>query len=405
MPFAVYVLGLAVFAQGTSEFMLSGLVPGIAADLGVSVPAAGLLTSAFAVGMVVGAPAMTLAARRRPRRRALLVFLCVFVAVHVAGALTGSYAVLLATRVAAALANAGFWAVALAAATALVPPESRARATSVVVGGVTVACVAGVPAGALLGGLFGWRAAFWAVAAVSVPAVVAVARTIPDDRPAAPSARGELRALADRGLLRILAVNALFQGATFCSFTYLATLVTEVTGLAPGWVPGMLALFGVGSFAGVVIAGRVADRRPGALIAAGMTSAAIGWAVLALTAGNVAATVALVFAQGMLAFGTGPALIARVLARGAAAPTLAGGYATAAFNVGGAVGPWLGGAAIGAGLGYRSPLWASALLMALAVTLAATSARTPAWRTRSARADSRACGRARWGGRRSRTGS
>ncbi|MEV4007112.1 MFS transporter, partial [Actinomadura sp. NPDC049753] len=127
MPFAVYVLGLAVFAQGTSEFMLSGLVPGIAADLGVSIPAAGLLTSAFAVGMVIGAPSMTLLARRWPRRRALLAFLVAFVAVHAVGALTTSYAVLLATRVAAALANAGFWAVALATATALAPPAARAR--------------------------------------------------------------------------------------------------------------------------------------------------------------------------------------------------------------------------------------------------------------------------------------
>lgn len=167
----------------------------------------------------------------------------------------------------------------------------------------------------------------------------------------------------------------------------------------------MLALFGAGSFAGGVIAGRFADARPGALIAAGMTSLTVGWAVLALAAGNVAATVVLVFAQGMVAFGTGPALISRVLAQGAAAPTLAGGFATAAFNVGGTIGPWLGGAAIGAGLGHRSPVWASAVLMGLAVSLAATSSGTPPWRTRSSRAGSRACGRARWGGRRSRAGS
>lgn len=144
MPFAVYVLGLAVFAQGTSEFMLSGLLSGIAADLRVSIPAAGLLTSAFAIGMVLGAPLMASLSRRWPRRRALLVFLVVFIAVHVVGALTPGYGVLLATRIVAALANAGFWAVALAAAVAMVPPALRARATSVVVGGVTVACVAGV---------------------------------------------------------------------------------------------------------------------------------------------------------------------------------------------------------------------------------------------------------------------
>lgn len=168
MPFSVYALGLAVFAQGTSEFMLSGLLSGISHDLHVSIPAAGLLTSAFAVGMVLGAPAMALLGRNWPRRRALLSFLCVFAAVHVIGAVTSSYGVLLATRVVAAVANAGFWAVALVTAVALAGPAARARATSVVVGGVTVACVAGVPAGAWLGGQWGWRAAFWAVALVAL---------------------------------------------------------------------------------------------------------------------------------------------------------------------------------------------------------------------------------------------
>ncbi|URM94295.1 MFS transporter [Actinomadura madurae] len=374
MPFAVYVLGLAVFAQGTSEFMLSGLVPGIAADLHVSIPAAGLLTSAFAIGMVIGAPSMTLLARRWPRRRALLAFLCVFVAVHVIGALTTGYALLLVTRVIAALANAGFWAVALTTATALAPPAARARATSVVVGGVTVACVGGVPAGALLGEAWSWRAAFWAVALVSLPAVAAIARAIPEERPSAGGARQELRALADGRLLLTLTVNALFQGATFCTFTYLAPLATNVTGLGSAWVPALLALFGAGSLAGVTLGGRFADRRPTVLIAGGMASLTVGWAALALAAAHPVPAVALVFVQGMLAFGTGPALIARVLDQGAGAPTLAGGFATAAFNVGGTIGPWLGGTAIGAGLGYRSPVWVSALLMAGAIAVLAGQA-------------------------------
>ncbi|MDL4820800.1 Cmx/CmrA family chloramphenicol efflux MFS transporter [Actinomadura opuntiae] len=375
MPLAVYVLGLAVFAQGTSEFMLSGLLPGIAAGLHVSVPAAGLLTSAFAVGMAAGAPSMALLARRWPRRHALLGFLCAFVAAHVVGAVTTSYAVLLATRVAAALANAGFWAVALAAAVALAPPEARARATSVVVGGVTVACVAGVPAGALLGEHFGWRSAFWAVALVSLPAVAAIARTIPDDRSPATSAAGELRVLASRPLLLTLAMNALFQGATFCTFTYLAPLATHVTGLGTAWVPALLALFGLGSFAGVTLGGRIADAHPRVLTIAGMAALGAGWTALALTAGSPAAAVPLVFVQGMLAFGTGPALIARVLHLAADAPTLAGGLTTAAFNVGATVGPWLGGLAIGADLGYRSPAWVSALLMAAALATAAFALR------------------------------
>ncbi|MEU2676938.1 Cmx/CmrA family chloramphenicol efflux MFS transporter [Streptomyces sp. NPDC007107] len=375
MPFAVYVLGLAVFAQGTSEFMLSGLISSIAGDLHVSLAAAGLLTSAFAVGMVAGAPLTALAGRTWPRRRALLLFLGVFVAVHVLGALTSSYGVLLATRVVGALANAGFWAVALVTALALAGPHRRARATAVVVGGVTVACVVGVPAGALLGGLWGWRAAFWAVALVSVPAAIALLVAVPGGRPeGAPQAdaRSELRALARPRLLLTLLVMALVQGATFCTFSYLEPLVTRVTGFGAGWVPVVLALFGVGSFAGVTLAGRLADARPDAVIGLGMTALAAGWAALALTAGHPVAALALVLLQGALAFGTGTALITRVFHLAPDAPTMAGSFATAAFNVGAATGPWLGGLALGAGLGFRAPVWVSALLMCLA--LAGTAA-------------------------------
>ncbi|MDF6021497.1 Cmx/CmrA family chloramphenicol efflux MFS transporter [Streptomyces sp. JH34] len=387
MPFAVHMLGLAVFAQGTSEFMLSGLLSNIAGDLHVSLGAAGLLTSAFAVGMVIGAPLTALAGRTWPRRGALLLFLGVFGAVHVVGALTSSYGVLLATRVVGALANAGFWAVALVTALAMVAPHQRARATAVVVGGVTLACVVGVPAGAALGELWGWRSAFWAVALVSVPAAVALLVAVPGGRPDAPkvSARSELRALARPRLLLTLMVMALVQGATFCTFSYLEPLVTRVTGFGAGWVPLVLALFGVGSFAGVTLAGRLADARPDAVAGIGMAALALGWAALALTAAHPAAALALVLLQGALAFGTGTTLITRVFHLAPDAPTLAGSFATAAFNVGAAAGPWLGGLALGAGLGFRAPVWVSALLMCAALVgtgaLALSSGGVPAVRS------------------------
>ncbi|MET9810533.1 Cmx/CmrA family chloramphenicol efflux MFS transporter [Streptomyces halstedii] len=381
MPFAVYVLGLAVFAQGTSEFMLSGLLSGIADDLRVSLSAAGLLTSAFAVGMVVGAPLTALAGRAWPRRRALLFFLGVFVAVHVVGALTTEYGVLLATRVVGALANAGFWAVALVTAMDLAGPERRARATAVVVGGVTVACVVGVPAGAVLGELWGWRSAFWAVALISLPAAFALLWAVPGGRdgevPPA-SARTELSALARPRLLLTLLVMALVQGATFCAFSYLEPLVTRVTGFGAGWVPVVLALFGAGSFAGVTLAGRLADSRPKAVIGSGLVALTAGWAALALTAAHPVAVLALVLLQGALAFGTGTALISRVFRQAPEAPTLAGSFATAAFNVGAAAGPWLGGLALGAGFGFRAPVWVSALLMGAALAGAAVLRATSA---------------------------
>ncbi|MFF9635328.1 MFS transporter [Streptomyces bacillaris] len=415
MPFAVYVLGLAVFAQGTSEFMLSGLVSAIATDLDVSLSAAGLLTSAFAVGMVLGAPLMALFSRTWPRRRALLLFLAVFIAVHIVGALTPGYGVLLAARFVGALANAGFWAVALAAAVSMVPDRLRGRATAVVVGGVTIACVVGVPAGAVLGERWGWRAAFWAVAVVSLPALWAITRSVPGsvpgdrgrDRgrgggtapvadargtasagqepeeapapartpaPAPTSApvptpvRDELRLLLTVPHLRsTLLTMALVQGATFCAFSYLEPLLTRITGLTITWVPVALALFGAGAFLGVGAAGRYAERRPTAFIAYGMAALALGWSALALTAGRPVAALALIPLLGMLAFGTGTALITRVLGLAGRSSTLAGAFGTSAFNLGAAVGPWAGGLALETGGGYRSPVWVSAALMALAL--------------------------------------
>ncbi|MEU3432148.1 MFS transporter [Streptomyces sp. NPDC006863] len=421
MPFAVYVLGLAVFAQGTSEFMLSGLLSGIAADLGVSLSAAGLLTSAFAVGMVVGAPLMALFSRAWPRRRALLLFLAVFVAVHAVGALTSSYGVLLATRFVGALANAGFWAVALSTAVAMVPGRLKGRAAAVVVGGVTIACVVGVPAGAVLGEQWGWRSAFWAVAIVSLPAFAAVLRAIPGDRggrgdrprrgcvegdaaavpgpasgsvpgaasgsvpgpvpasvpgPALVSVRDELRVLTGPRLRPVLLTMALVQGATFCTFSYLEPLLTRETGLGAGWVPAALALFGAGAFAGVTLAGRYADARPLAVVATGMAGLTAGWSALALTAGSPVLALALVPLLGLLAFGTGTALITRVLGLATGAPTLAGAFSTAAFNLGATLGPWAGGLALDAGFGYRAPVAVSALLMVAALLVAATTAKS-----------------------------
>ncbi|MFD9443294.1 Cmx/CmrA family chloramphenicol efflux MFS transporter [Streptomyces sp. NPDC060006] len=377
MPLGLYLLGLAVFAQGTSEFMLSGLVPDIARDMGVSVPAAGSLTSAFAVGMVVGAPLMAVLVRRWSRRAALLGFLGAFLVVHVVGAVTDSFAVLLATRVVGALANAGFLAVAVMTAVGMVGADAKGRATSVLLGGVTVACVAGVPGGALLGQLWGWRSAFWAVVVLSVPALFAIVRSVPGGAPSAAqvSVRSELRVLRAPRLQVALLLGALVNGATFCTFTYLAPLVTGVTGLGERWVPLVLALFGLGSFAGVAVAGRIADTRPGPVLVGGGAALLLGWAVLGLTAGNPVAAVVLAFVQGALSFGVGSTLISRVLYAAAGAPTLAGGFATAAFNVGGALGPWFGGVVIGAGLGYRSPVWVSTALVGLALTVGVTGLR------------------------------
>lgn len=181
MPIGVFVLAAAVFAQGTSEFMMSGLLARTAADFGVSLGTVGLLTSVYAVGMVLGAPTMAATMGRWPLRRSATTFLTLFCVAHIVGALTTDFAVLVATRAVAAVANAGFLAIVLAALPRLVGPALVGRATSIIVSGVTVACIAGVPAGTLLGQLWGWRSAFWAVAVVSAAVLVPVASMVPRD--------------------------------------------------------------------------------------------------------------------------------------------------------------------------------------------------------------------------------
>lgn len=379
MPFALYLLALAIFAMGTSEFMLAGLIPDIAADLGVGLGTTGLLTSAFAVGMVVGAPLMAGLARNWPMRSSLLGFLLLFLAAHIGGAVTGSFAFLVATRVVAAVANAGFLAVALTAAAALVPAGSKGRALSVLLSGTAVATVAGVPGGALLGAVLGWRATFWTLAVICLPVAAGILLAgIPErPRPAGPGARPELgRELAQlrRPRLRVvMLLGALVNAATFGSFTFLAPLVTGTAGLAPLWVPVALVLFGVGSFVGVTVAGRLSDNRAGTVFAVAGPLLCGGWIALAATAGHPVALLVLVCVQGALSFAVGSTLITRVLYEAAAAPTMAGSYATAALNIGAAAGPVVAAVALGTGAGELGPIWVSAALVAVALSTAPKS--------------------------------
>ncbi|MEU6077170.1 Cmx/CmrA family chloramphenicol efflux MFS transporter [Micromonospora sp. NPDC047074] len=376
MPLSLYLLAVAVFAMGTSEFMLAGLLPDIAVDLGVTVGAAGLLTSAFAIGMVVGAPLMAGFARNWPRRSSLLGFVLVFLAAHVVGAATSSFPVLFATRVVAALANAGFLAVALTTATALVAPDRKGRALAVLLSGTTIATIAGVPGGAVLGTLLGWRATFWAVAVLCLPAAVGIfsgvsVRTGRDGKGEGPALRSELAWLARPRLILVMLLGALVNAATFGSFTFLAPIVTDIAGLGQWWISVVLVLFGVGSLVGVTVAGRLSDQRPGLVISVGGPLLLVGWLALAMLAESPAALLVLVFVQGALSFALGSTLIARVLYESAGAPTMAGSYATAALNVGAAVGPLVAAATLSTAAGARGPLWASGLLVATALVVAA----------------------------------
>lgn len=379
VPGAVYMLGLSVFALGTSEFMLSGLLQPLARDLGVSIPQAGLLVSAFAIGMVVGAPLLAAATLRLPRRTTLVVLLAIFGVGQIVGALAPNYSVLFVSRVVSALACAGFWAVGAAVAVSLVPVTARARAMAIMVGGLSVANIFGVPAGAFLGQAWGWRSAFWAVAVLSAVGLVGVLMMVPRTKAPTgadrPVLRREIRIYADRQVWLAVAVTALNAGAVFALFSYLSPLLTKVAGLDEGWVPTVLALFGVGALIGTFVGGRVADAHLFGTMYVGIAASAAVLGLLALTASNPVVAVSLSLLLGVTAFFTAPAINARMFNVAGAAPTLAGATTTASFNIGNTMGPWLGGLVISAGWGYPAVAWVGAALAAAALAGTAVASR------------------------------
>ncbi|WP_280833618.1 Cmx/CmrA family chloramphenicol efflux MFS transporter [Mycolicibacterium frederiksbergense] len=370
MPVAIWVIGIAIFAQGTSELMLAGLLPELSADLGVTIPEAGLLVSVFALGMLVGAPILAVITLRWPRRRAMLAFLAIFVLAHVAGAFTDSFTVLVAVRFIAAFVYAGFWAVGAGTAMSLVAPDRRGRAMSIVAGGLTVATVIGLPAGTWLGQNLGWRWAFWAVAALSTLAAGAVLAAVPTARPdTAPRIGDELRGLAVPRLWLSYAMTAVGTAALLGTFTYLGAMLITTSGLGSEWVPAVLFSYGAGALAGMAVGGYAADRWPRGVLLVGFTALCVVLIALALTSHHALTVSALTVLLGLTGFGTNPALNSRVFALGVSAPTLTAAGTTSAFNVGIAVGPWLAGMALTAGFDYPVVPWIGAGLAIGALAL------------------------------------
>jgi DHA1 family chloramphenicol resistance protein-like MFS transporter len=395
MPLAIYLLGLGIFAQGTSEFMLSGLLPDIAADLGVSIPDAGLLISAFAIGMVIGAPALAVATLRVPRRTALVAFQLVFVAGHVVGALAPGYGVLFASRVVSALAYAGFWAVAVATAVSLAPPGAKGKVLSVVGTGLTLATVVGVPAGTVLSQHAGWRTAFWGVAGLTVLSALSLLAVLPAGRATGtelPSVRREVAGLARPALWVSYLVTVLTFGAAVVTFSYLAPLLTAVSGLPAAWVPAVLSLYGVGGLAGMTLGGRFADAAPLRTLFLGVGALTLASALLALTAGNLGVTVVLVFVLGLTGYVVNPVAQSRVFPLAPDAPTLVPAVNTSAFNVGIMLTPMLGGLAIDAGFGFASVAWVGAGTGVLALAATAWAAALQRRAARGPAADAGATG-------------
>jgi len=378
MPAGLIALALGGFGIGLTEFNIMGLLPEVAADFGVTEAAAGWLITGYALAVIVGALGLTAATTRLPRKRVLLGLLVLFVAGNAVSAAAPTYEVMMTGRVIAALCHGAFFGIGSVVAAGLVAPERRAAAVAIMFTGLTAATVLGVPLGTFIGQQFGWRATFWAITAIGLVAFLGVLALVPADRGTHRTTRlrDELGAFRDRQVWLSMAVTVLGFGGMFGAFTYIAFTLTEVSGFATSTVPWLLVLFGAGLLVGNVIGGKVADRALDRSLLVILGALVLVLAAFALAASNPIATAVLLFLMGGFGFATVPGLQTRVMTHAAQAPSLASAGNIAAFNLGNALGAWIGGVAIAAGLGYTSPIWAGAALTAGALLVMAVAART-----------------------------
>jgi len=377
MPTALYALAAGAFGIGTTEFVIMGLLLQVGTDLHVGIAATGLLISGYALGVFVGAPLLTAASSRLPRKTVLLGLMAIFTLGNLACAMAPSYGVLMAARVVTSLAHGTFFGVGSVVAAGLVAPERRASAISLMFTGLTLATLLGVPAGTWLGHLAGWRATFWAVAAIGVLALLVIAALVPADhgRHEAVPLRAELRAVAQPAVLLGLATTVLGFAGVFTVFTYVQPLLTRVSGFADAAVSPILLLVGVGLVIGNLLGGRLADRRIASALVGSLLALAV---VLALTGTVLGARLPAVLAMvlfGVAAFATVAPLQLWVLQKAAGAPNLASSLNIGAFNLGNALGAWLGGAVIERGAGLAAVPYAAALVTLAGAAVALVSLR------------------------------
>ncbi|KOU56381.1 MFS transporter [Streptomyces sp. MMG1533] len=397
MPSGLIALALGGFGIGLTEFLIAGLLPQVASSLAVSEAAAGRLISGYALSVAIGAIALTAATARLPRKTVLVGLVALFVVGNLVSALAPSYPVMLLGRIVAALCHGSFFGIGSLVARSLVAPEKKSRAVAVMFAGLTVANVLGVPFGALVGERWGWRAAFWAVTAIGVLALAGIVTLVPGwagqtppptvtgrfDPIPADGVRTQLRAFRSWQVWLTLTATALSYGGMFGAFSYIAYTFTEVGGFSSADVAWLLMVYGVGLVVGNLVGGRAADRDRDRALVLALLGLTITLAVFGLLAGSATASVILVFLMGLFGFASVPGMITRVtdFAHGAA---LAASANVSASNIGNALGAWLGGLAITAGLGYTAPLYVGAGIVLISVSVmavAAHQARSPARQT------------------------
>jgi DHA1 family inner membrane transport protein len=381
MPIGLIALALGGFGIGLTEFVIMGLLPQVSADFHVSEATAGWLISGYALAVVVGALVLTAAVTRFERKPVLAVLMVLFIAGNLVSALAPDYGTMMIGRIIAALSHGAFFGIGAVVAASMVAPNKKAGAIAIMFTGLTAANVLGVPFGTMLGQAAGWRSTFWGITGIGVLALVGILALVPktgsgDTAPG--GLRGELRAFRSGQVWLSIFVTILGYGGMFGAFTYIAFTLTEVTGFAATTVPWLLILFGVGLFIGNTLGGKAADKNVDRTLLVVLAVLVAVLVVFAVTSNNQPMTIASMVLLGGFGFATVPGLQMRVMKYASSAPTLASGANIGAFNVGNALGAWMGGVTITAGLGYTSPIWAGAgiTLLGLAVmAFAATAAK------------------------------
>ncbi|MEV7091567.1 MFS transporter [Amycolatopsis sp. NPDC051045] len=375
MPVALLALAIGAFGIGTTEFVMMGVLPQAAADFGVDIPTAGYLISGYALGVVIGAPLLTAAAVRLPRKTMLLAMMGLFTLGNGLFAFSPNQEFGVAFRFLAGLPHGAFFGAGAVVASSLVGPGQRAKAVSMMFLGLTLANVIGVPLGTLLGQQVGWRATFGVVALIGLVAIAAIAKLVPHQgKPAAEaSLRNELGAFKRPQVHLALAIVTFGLGGVFACLSYITPMLTDVAGYSPSNVTLLLSLAGVGMTIGNLLGGRLADRAlmPSLYIALLALASVLG--IFTITAqGKVGAAITIFFV-GVAGFMIGPMMQARIMEKAGGTPSLVSAAVQSAFNIANSIGAYLGGLVIAGGLGLVAPNWVGALLAVFGLTLAIVS--------------------------------
>ncbi|WP_260853455.1 MFS transporter [Kocuria palustris] len=367
LPLVVYVLAMGTFLMLTTEFLIAGIMPQITADLGITLAQAGSLITVFAIGMVIGAPVLALLTMRLSKKRTLLAALVVFALGHVVVALSSDLTVLMGARFITALATGAFWAVAAVAASNLVSVSLKSSAVGVVAAGGSLATVLGVPIGAFVAQMVGWRGTFWALAAAAALAVVLLLSLVPADAPPedAPSMLDGLADLRSPRLWLVLAACLTTSGGVLAAYSYVAPILTDQAGLAPGLVPAVLAGYGICSFLGTLLGGRLGDEHAHAVVIAVPALSTLVLLAMATLTGITWLTVLLVILLGAFGLSANAVLIHLAVTHAGRAETLGSGLAVAAFNSGTAIGTPIAGASLGTALGLSGPATVGTIIVVL----------------------------------------